>query len=171
MMWRNVETMSQISDMDYILISRLMPYLDEMRKFWANVKNINVLISGEHKVEGVQDMYYRVTSTPTRSPIKNVQVFPYIPTAVLGMANGYQQILAKLCCDKSFRFEEFTILVKSGIPTMCQRGQWLTFIPTDILNQDQDRGTWVYLTKEEMKNLCITDGVYNSVKQKVIRYF
>ncbi len=159
-----------LSDVEYLLSTRLIPYLKDMREFWQQVTGINTMITGEHKFKG--DIYYRVTNTPNRSPIKNIQVFPFVSTANLGIgSSGYQQTLAKICCENKFRIEEFTIIVKSGIPTMFQRGQWLAFIPTDVLEKAQDIGTWVFLTKEEMRNLCITEGVYASIKQKVIRFF
>lgn len=158
-----------MNDSEYLLSARLLPYLVDMREFWKDVDSISTVISGEHSYK--KDILYRVTNTPTRSPIKNIQVFPFISTASLGMTSGYQQMLSKICGSGKFRIEEFTIIVKSGIPTMFQRGQWLSFVPTDLLEKAQDIGTWVFLTKDEMRNLCITDGVYASIKQKIIRFF
>jgi len=159
-----------MNDAEYLLTTRLLPYLTDMREFWKKVDTINTVITGEHKYKG--EISYRVTNSPGRSPIKNVQVFPFIATADLGIAlSGYQQIIARVCRENKFRIEEFVIVVKSGIPTMCQRGQWISFVPIDVLEKAQDVGSWVFLTKEEMRNLCITDGVYASIKQKVIRFF
>jgi len=159
-------------DWEYILATRLLPYLPDIRLFWENVEKVNVMITGEHHVEGAKpNVFYRVTQSPARSPLKNIQTFPYIPIDSLGLTGrDCQQALTEICMG-GWQFEEFTVVVKAGVPTMCQRNMFVAFIPTSMYNEVMSAGSWVYLTVDEMRQLCALPKVYKTIKAKLIKCF
>ncbi len=158
---------------EYVLTSKLTPYLDCVRKFWDNITEIPVSSTGVFQIEDAPPgLMYRVTSTPVRSPIKNVQVFPFVPTSFLQITNvtgGATRMVSRLCSDRGFKLEEFTIIEKSNLPSTYHQGQFVAFIPTNVLEQTNLMGKYVYLTADEMIRL-MQDIVLPSVKNKVIKY-
>lgn len=159
----------------YTLNSKLTPYIPFVRKFWENIENINVVGTGVFPIEypdAPPGLMYRVTNTPVRSPIKHVQIFPFVPVPYLNITNvagGSSKMVSRVCMDNKFVMDEFTIVEKSNLPSTYHQGQFVAFVPTTILNGVQDLGKWVYLTAPEMIGL-MKDVVTNSVKNKVIRY-
>ena len=115
---------------------------------------------------------YRVTNTPVRSPIKNVQVFPFVPVSYLQLTNvsgGATRMVSRVCANNGFTIEEFTIIEKSNLPSTYHQGQFVAFVPTRILEDTSQLGKWVYMTRPEMIGL-MQDKVVQSVKAKVIKY-
>lgn len=160
---------------DYVLNSKLVPYIPKVREFWDHITEIEIIGTGVHPVQGDNvppGLMYRVTNTPVRSPIKHVQVFPFVPVAYLQITNvagGAQRMVSRVCADNRFKIEEFTIIAKANLPSTYHQGQFVAFVPTSILNSAQSMGKWVYLTMDEMMALC-SDKVTPKVKEKVIKY-
>lgn len=160
---------------EYILTSKLTPYLDSARKFWAGIENISIINTGVFPVDDEDappGFMYRVTSTPVRSPIKNVQVFPFVPTSYLQITNvtgGATRMVARLCAERNFKLGEFTIIEKSNLPSTYHQGQLVAFVPTSVLEQTELQGKYVYLTHDEMVSM-MNDVVLPQVKNKVIKY-
>ena len=159
---------------EYVLNSKLAQYIPHARKFWENIENIEINGTGVYPVEGEvpPGFMYRVTSTPVRSPIKHVQIFPFVPTAYLQITNvtgGSTRMVSRVCADNKFTIDEFTIVEKHNLPSTYHKGQFVAFVPTDVLERVQPLGKWVYLTAPEMVNL-MQDRVQQTVKYKVIKY-
>lgn len=164
---------------EYILTTKLAPYIPAVRKFWEEVESIDVHSTGVFPLdkESIPDgtppgLMYRVTNTPVRSPIKNVQVFPFVPTSYLQIINvtgGATRMVSRLCADRNFKLEEFTIIEKSHLPSTYHQGQLVAFVPTAVLEQTELQGKYIYLTHDEMVNL-MQDLVTSTVKAKCIKY-
>lgn len=160
---------------EYVLNSKLAQYIPHARKFWEEIENIHISGTGVYPIKGDDvppGMMYRVTNTPVRSPIKNVQVFPFVPVAYLQITNvagGSLKMVSRVCSDNKFTIDEFTIIEKSNLPSTYHRGQLLAFVPTNVLHGIKDLGKWVYMTAPEMTAL-MQDTILPSVKQKVIKY-
>lgn len=162
---------------EYTLNAKLAPYIPAIRKFWDNIEDINILGTGVYPiryddVEVPPGLMYRVTNTPVRSPIKHVQVFPFVPVMYLNLTNiagGANRMVSRVCADNKFKIEDFTVVEKSNLPSTYHQGQFVAFVPTNILNSTRDLGKWVYMTAPEMIAL-MQDKVLQSVKYKVVKY-
>lgn len=160
---------------EYILNSKLVKYVPHVRKFWENIQNVEITGTGVYPVTGDDvppGLMYRVTNTPVRSPIKHVQVFPFVPVVYLQLANvsgGASRMVSKVCADDRFKIEEFVIVEKSNLPSTYHQGQFVAFVPEDILSGARDAGKWVYMTTDEMRSVC-QGNVPFSVRGKLIKY-
>lgn len=162
---------------EYTLNAKLAPYIPAVKKFWDNIESISIIGTGVYPVkyddiEVPPGLMYRVTNTPVRSPIKHVQVFPFVPVVYLNLTNiagGANRMVSRVCADNKFKVEDFTVVEKSNLPSTYHQGQFVAFVPTNILNSTMDLGKWVYLTTPEMIAL-MQDKILQSVKYKVIKY-
>lgn len=166
---------------EYVLVSKLQAYLPCIRKWWENYSEQRILSTGvQHlTIEGVPDeelppgLMVRMTNTPVRSPIKNVQVFPFLPTAYLqisGVSGGVNKMIERVCSrDGGFVLEEFTLIEKHNLPSTYHKGQFIAFIPTEVLKGARELGKYVYFTVQEL--CALGEGVVlDSVKHKVLQY-
>ena len=160
---------------DYVLNSKLSQYIPHVRKFWEDIEDIEIVSTGVFPIQGEDvppGLMYRVTNTPVRSPIKNIQVFPFVPVAYLQITNvagGANRMVSRVCADNRFKIEEFTIIEKSNLPSTYHQGQFIAFVPTQLLDSIKPLGKWVYLTANEMVSL-MQEKVIPSIKYKVIKY-
>lgn len=165
---------------EYVLNGKLEEYIVPVREFWNNVENVHIYNTGVYPIQKNVHVYadvppglmYRVTNTPVRSPIKNVQVFPFVPVSYLNITNvagGASRMVSRVCADNRFKMYEFTIIEKHNLPSTYHQGQFVAFVPTDILEGVASLGKWVYLTMPEMIALC-KGTVLPKVKEKVIKY-
>lgn len=158
---------------EFVLNSKLAPYIERVREFWKHIDDVQVTGTGVYSIpDGPPGLMYRVTNTPVRSPIKHVQVFPFVPVAYLQLTNvpgGANRMVCRVCYDNKFTIDEFTIIEKSNLPSTYHQGQFVAFVPTDILNGVKHLGKWVYMTTPEMLAL-LKDKIPESVKQKLIKY-
>jgi hypothetical protein len=159
----------------YVLNSKLSQYIPHVRKFWEDIEDIEIVSTGVFPIQGEEvppGLMYRVTNTPVRSPIKNIQVFPFVPVAYLQITNvagGANRMVSRVCADNRFKIEEFTIIEKSNLPSTYHQGQFIAFVPTQLLDSIKPLGKWVYLTANEMVSL-MQEKVIPSIKYKVIKY-
>lgn len=148
---------------EYTLATKLHPYIEPARKFWATVESIFVSGTGVYPITGDDvppGMMYRMTNTPVRSPIKHVQIFPFVPVSYLnitGVAGGVNRMVSRVCADGQFTIDEFTIIEKSNLPSTYHQGQFIAFVPTEVLNGARTLGKWIYCTVPEM--MSIAQGV------------
>ena len=162
---------------EYVMHTKLDPYIPAVRKFWEDLYTLDIKGTGvyEIKYEDVDTppgLMYRTTSTPVRSPIKGIQVFPFVPVAYLQLsrvAGGVSRMITRFCADNKFTIDEFTLIEKSNLPSTYHNGQFIAFIPTNMLENTEFIGKWVYLKTEEMQQL-IQGVVSEAVKCKLIRY-
>lgn len=160
---------------EYTLNAKLAQYIPAVREFWKDVEDVDIVSTGVFPVRGENvphGLYYRVTNTPVRSPIKHVQVFPFVPVAYLNLTNvsgGASRMVSRVCAGNKFKIDEFTVIAKSNLPSTYHSGQFVAFVPTDILSGIKALGKWVYLTLPEM--LSLMQGIVtNPVKGKLIKY-
>lgn len=158
---------------EYTLVTRLMPYIEAVDKFWEHIEELPILGTGVYAIpDAPPGLAYRVTNTPVRSPIKGVQVFPFVPTAYLqiaGVAGGVNKMITRICMDDKITINQYTIVEKSNLPSTYNKGQFVAFIPTDLLHGARQMGKWVYMRQPEMIAL-VKGEVLKSVKDKVIKY-
>lgn len=146
---------------EYLLATKIQPYLEAIRKWWSEYKDLRCYTTGvlPVKYEGIEcppGLMMRMTSTPVRSPIKGVQAFPYIPTAyfsITGVPGGVNKMV-EYVCKKGLTIEEFTVVEKHNLPSTYQKGQFVALIPTEVLEDTKDLGKYVYLTTAELINLA-----------------
>ena len=146
---------------EYVVVTKLQPYLKAVRKWWDNYENMHVSSTGVfpinyEDVECPPGLFMRMTSTAVRSPIKHVQAFPFVPSAYLqitGVPGGVNRMIERVCHD-GLKLEEFTIIEKHNLPSTYQKGQLLCFVPTKVLEGTQDLGKYVYLTALELISLA-----------------
>lgn len=145
---------------EYTLATKLHDYIEPARRFWATVEDIFVSGTGVYPITGDDvppGMMYRMTNTPVRSPIKHVQIFPFVPVSYLnitGVAGGVNRMVSRVCMDGRFKIDEFTIIEKSNLPSTYHQGQFIAFVPTEILNGAQTLGKWIYCTIPEMMSVA-----------------
>jgi len=162
---------------EYTLATRLQPYLPAVRRWWAEYEKRVITGTGVFQV-AYEDipcppgLYMRVTYAASRSPIKNLQAFPYVPTSFLqitGVAGGVNRMIERECCGNKFKIEEFTIVEKHNLPSTVQQGQFLAFVPTDILEGNNMLGRYVYFTMPELVQLA-NGTIPKSAKLKFDKY-
>lgn len=145
---------------EYTLATKLNDYIDPARRFWKTVDELVITGTGVYPIVGDDvppGMMYRMTNTPVRSPIKHVQVFPFVPVSYLniaGVAGGVNRMVSRVCADDKFTIEEFTIVEKSNLPSTYHQGQFVAFVPTEILKGARTLGKWVYCTVPEMMSIA-----------------
>lgn len=154
-----IDTTTTLDDplWDYVLISRLTPYLDAARAWWAKEEELSVQDTGVYPIEDAPPGFmYRFTRAAVKSPISGVQAFPFVLTGYLqisGIKGGSTKMITRVC-GKGFQLEEFTIIEKHNLPSTFNQGQFCAFIPTKRFEQiQQDRGAWIYITRKEFKEI------------------
>jgi hypothetical protein len=161
---------------EYTVVSRLQPYLPAVRKWWSNYENMKILTTGVcpiqyDDIEVPPGLAMRMTSTPVRSPIKNVQAFPFVPSAYLqitGVPGGVNRMIERVCYN-GLKLEEFTIIEKHNLPSAYQKGQLICFVPTTVLEGAREMGKYVYLTLQELCALAKGE-VLSSIPGKCAKY-
>lgn len=160
---------------EYVMLTKLQPYIPAVRRFWEHIEEVPVHNTGVFPIqdeEAPPGLMYRVTNTPVRSPIKNVQVFPFVPCVFLQLTNvagGAVRMVNRVCAGNRFAIEEFVIIEKNNLQSTYHNGQLVAFVPRDIIEGARSLGKWVYLTTNEMVSL-ISDNVTRDIKNKLIRY-
>jgi hypothetical protein len=145
---------------DYLLATKIQPYIEPARKFWAGIESIHVPGTGVYPITGDDvppGFMYRMTNTPVRSPIKHVQVFPFVPVSYLnitGVAGGATKMIQRVCAGDRLKIEEFTLVEKSNLPSTYNQGQFIAIVPTDILQGARTLGKWIYCTIPEMMSVA-----------------
>ena len=162
---------------EYVLVTRLMPYIPAIRRWWSEYSE------HEYTGTGIEPIVYddiecppglsvRFTYTGARSPIKNIQAFPFVPTSLLqitGIAGGTSKMVERLCSKRDFKIEEFVLIEKHNLPSTFQQGQFVAFVPEDVLEGLKECGKFVYLTRLEICKLMSLD-LPDSVKLKLQKY-
>lgn len=159
----------------YILNTKLAPYIPDVREFWKGVKALDIKATGvfpvRHSAEA-PGLMYRMTNTAARSPVKGVQVFPFVPVTylqIMGVAGGVNRMVSRVCAGGRFKIDEFTIIEKSNLPSTYHHGQFIAFIPTAVLSGAEDLGKWMYITAAEI--VSMQHGVIPaSVRLKLGKY-
>jgi hypothetical protein len=156
---------------EYILLSRLTPYLEPARRWWANVEDISVTNTGIYTLEGPPGFMMRFTRSPVKSPIKGIQAFPFVTTGYLQLSSiqgGALKMIERICLDRKCKLEEFTLIEKHNLPSLFSNGQFIAFVPSDILEGTNQLGSWLYLTPDEMSQILKAPDIPNTVKNKLL---
>lgn len=140
---------------DYVLGTRLKPYVEYAKKWWETYEQQELTETGVCPIQGddvPSGMMLRKTNTPAHSPIKGVQIFPFVPAGYLqitGVAGGVTRMISRVC-DRGFEIDGIRVVEKHNLPSTYHKGQILCFIPKDIIEGKQKFGKFVYLTLPEM---------------------
>ena len=149
---------------EYVMVTKLTPYLPAIREWWKNYDKLNVAGTGVFDFELSDDsnteippgLMIRTTSTPVRSPIKNVQIFPFVPTGYLQISSvpgGVVKMIERVC-KKGFEIEEFVIIEKHNLPSTYHSGQFVAVIPKDVYEGAKSLGKYVYMTVAELCSMA-----------------
>lgn len=152
---------------EYLLFTALRDYIEPARAFWKNIEQLYIGGPGTYDVlpehinmEVPPGFMYKVANTPVRSPVKNVQVFPFVPTSYFqlnAVPGGIIKMIHRVCQDNKFTIDEFTIVEKVNLPNTYNCAQILAIVPTQRLQSVDMLGKWVYLNMQEM--LALNQGV------------
>lgn len=146
---------------EYVIASKLQPYIPAVRKWWSEYDKLPIRGTGVFNIEYDDidcppGLMYRVTSTPVRSPIKNVQAFPFVAAAYLqitGVPGGVNKMIEREC-KKVLKLEEFTVVEKHNLPSTYHKGQLLALVPTSIMEGVEQLGKYMYLTRNELEAMA-----------------
>lgn len=161
---------------EYVLISKLQPYMEAVKRWWNEYDKLVIHGTGVYPIVYEDLDYpiglsYRVTSTPVRSPIKNIQCFPFIPTSYLqitGIPGGVNKMIEREC-SKQLKIDNICLIEKHGLPSTYHKGQFIAFIPEDVLAGKDQLGKYVYLTLTELQSLA-NNELKPTVVYKCARY-
>lgn len=145
---------------EYVLATKLQPYLPAVKRWWENYENIKVLSTGilpieYDDIEVPPGLMMRMTSTSVRSPIKGVQAFPFVPTGYLqiaGVSGGVARMVERVCA-KGFEIDGLKVIEKHNLRTY-GKGQMICFIPKDVLDGARELGKYMYLTVQELCSMA-----------------
>jgi hypothetical protein len=142
---------------DYVIESRLRPYIERAREWWANVHNFEMIDTGIIEIdENYPGLYARFTRTAVRSPVKGIQAFPFIPIPrlqITGVQGGVVKMIDRRCLNNRLKIDEFTIVAKSNLPSTFSGAQIIAIIPTEIM-ESRNFGVWLYFTPDELSLLA-----------------
>lgn len=162
---------------EYCIMTKLNPYIPFIKKWWEKYDSLTINGTGVFDFDIGSDeemppgLSVRVTSTAVRSPIKNIQLFPFVPSAYLqiaGVPGGTNKMIERLC-RKGFMLEDIVIIEKHNLPSTYHKGQILAFIPKGIYESSQKLGKYVYLTVAELHAMA-NSNLPQSVIQKCYKY-
>lgn len=161
---------------EYVVVTKLQPYLEAVRKWWKEYENMRISSTGVFPIsyddiECPAGLFMRMTSTAVRSPIKHIQAFPFVPSAYLqitGVPGGVNRMIERVC-KNGLSLEEFTVIEKHNLPSTYQKGQLLCFVPTEILNNTDQMGKYMYLTVLELCTMA-QGKLPQSVQAKCYQY-
>lgn len=132
---------------EYTLVRKLQPYVPAVRRWWSEYENMKIVSTGVcaikyDDIEVPPGLVMRMTNTPARSPIKNVQAFPFVPSSYLqitGVPGGASRMIERVCYN-GLKLEEFTIIEKHNLPSSYQKGQLLVTIVELLRDRGQALG-------------------------------
>lgn len=147
---------------EYIVVSKLQPYITAVKRFWDSYDKLEVAGTGVtplvyDDIECPPGLMLRMTSTAVRSPIKHVQVFPFVPTAYLqisGVSGGVNRMIERVCSNNNLVIDGFTIVEKHNLPSTYHKGQIVCFIPTEVLEGTKNMGKYIYMTTLELCSMA-----------------
>lgn len=143
---------------EYVLQTRLRPYIETVRAWWSSASELESLETGIMELTSdLPGLYVRFTRTAIRSPIRGVQAFPFVLASALqitGIQGGAKKMVTRVCADNRFVMDEFTIIAKSNLPSVFSSAQFIAFVPTAILENTKNLGVWLYFTREEVELLA-----------------
>lgn len=156
---------------EYILIDKLQPYLEPVRKWWKEFENKTFTHTATFPVkDGPPGLFEKCARSPRQSAIYGVQAFPIIAVSYLNlpsMAGGAMNAVDEIC-KMGIEVEEFTVISKKGLPSTLMNGLFLCMIPTQVLN-DRPIARWVYLRPNEILELA-NGIVTNTLAERVLPF-
>lgn len=170
-----VETIDD-SAWEYILVSKLMPYVECVKKWWSLYGKNEIPNTGIYPMTFDDDtvvppgIFIRATATARRSPIKNIQAFPFIPTHYLQIFKvpGGVCRMIEVVCKRNIEIEGLKVIEKNNLRTW-HKGQFIALVPKEIYENTINLGRYLYLSKNEL--LCMSQGVLpESMIKKSKRY-
>lgn len=142
---------------EFLVRDRMKPYITAARKWWKSYESISVHETGVYpaNMEDAPGMMFRFTKSAAKSPIKCVQVFPFVPVAYLqisGVAGGSTKMVQRVCSG-GLKMDEFTVVEKHNLPSTYNQGQFLAIIPTEVYEGAKIMGRFVYLNVAQIESL------------------
>lgn len=145
---------------EYCVATNVKPYIEAVKKWWEQYEHMDVRGTGvfDFEVEGMEEkdipsgLMVRVTSTAVRSPFKNIQAFPFVPSSYLqiaGVPGGVNRMIERVC-KKGITIDGIKILEKHNLPSTYQKGQFIAFIPENVYEGSKKLGKYVYMQLTEL---------------------
>lgn len=134
-----------------VLVDRLQDAIPIAKRFWAEVKNLDVTRTGVFPLSyaGETGVMVRITRAASKSPIRGIQAFPFLPADELKIATvpgGYKRMVKKVCKD-SMELDGIKIIEIENCRNTYTRGTVLALIPPERLNDRWER--WMYITRDD----------------------
>lgn len=157
---------------EYILFSKLRPYLPAVKRWWEEEREGRHSFSMSAQpvkytdLECTEGLFARVFQSPSKSPIKGVSAFPFVPTQQLQIAGipcGATKMVEDVCAE-GLILEGFMLIERHNIASLNRRGQVICFIPAE---KAESKGSYIYLTAEEQEAL-VRGIVLKSVAEKCL---
>lgn len=154
------------SEWEYILVSKIIPYMDYIKKWWSSYGKNEFPGTGVYPMtftDGTQvpnGLYVRATATARRSPIKHIQAFPFIPTSYLKIykvSGGMCRMIERVCKNNKIVIDGYQVIERHNLPSTWHSGQFLAFVPKDIYDKALTLGRYLYLSNEEL--MLMADGI------------
>ena len=144
---------------EYCVATKVQPYITAVKKWWEQYEKMDVRGTGVFEFEcedvdlnAVPGLMVRITSTAVRSPIKNIQAFPFVPTSYLqiaGVPGGVNRMIERVC-KKGLSIDGIKLVEKHNLPSTYQKGQFIAFVPESVYEGSQKMGKYVYMTLQEL---------------------
>lgn len=150
---------------EYTLATKLMEYIPSVQKWWDTYDEQDISRTGVFDLvlaDGTAvppGLFIRTTNTAARSPIKNIQVFPFVPTSYLQLSavpGGVNRMVERIC-SRGLTLKGFKCIEKHNLPSTYHKGQFIALIPEKFIEGKNTLGKYVYLTAGELS--AIASGV------------
>ena len=134
-----------------VLVDRLKHLVPVAERFWANVSSLEVNRTGSFPLQGEESskMMVRITRAASKSPIKGIQAFPFLPADELRISlvpGGYKRMIKKVLGEE-MELDGMKILEIENCRNTYTRGTVIAFIPPERLKARWER--WMYVSLDD----------------------
>jgi hypothetical protein len=153
---------------EYVLLDSLKKYIPKVREWWRDYENMDIQDTGVVELDSnLPGLMARFTRAASRSPVKGIQAFPFIPTAFLQLRNiqGGANKMVERITAKGLVMDELKIVCKSNCPSTYYGGQIICFIPKKIY-EEREFGKWIYFTRSQLQEIAQYVKYYSKALQE-----
>jgi hypothetical protein len=155
---------------EYVLLDSLKKYIPKVREWWNDYETMDIQETGVVELDSsLPGLMARFTRAASRSPVKGIQAFPFIPTAFLQLRNiqGGANKMVERIASRGLSIDEFLIVCKSNCPSTYYGGQIICFIPKRIF-EEREFGKWIYFTRSQLQEIARYVNSYSKLLQDKI---
>lgn len=153
-----------------VLRGKLEPYLAAAREWWDHLEEHSFPMEGCFELEdGPPGWHVKVCHPYKRSPVLNIPVFPYVPTAALQLlhvAGGMRKMVARVI-GNGLTIGDITVIVKQNLTSTAQASQFLAFVDAKVY-RERPTGQYIYFNHAELQELS-TGLLSDRIRVKAMR--